>query len=112
MTPASKMDFKKIKDAINSLSRDDQRTRLTTKVGDNPANVENVLTLIEDLCAVIRQQEELAVTRKQIAALQSEADAANDDAMVDICESAIDGDPIALRAVADAISQAAAMACS
>jgi hypothetical protein len=59
MTPASKMDFKKIKDAINSLGRDDQRTRLTTKVGDNPANVENVLTLIEDLCAVIRQQEGL-----------------------------------------------------
>ncbi len=59
MTPASKMDFKKIKDAINSLGRPDQRTYQTTKVGDNPANVDNVLTLIEDLCAVIREQEEL-----------------------------------------------------
>ena len=57
MTPASKMDFKKIKEAINSLSRDDRKTRLTTKVGDNPTNVDNVLTLIEDLCAVIRRQE-------------------------------------------------------
>lgn len=61
MTPASKMDFKKIKDAINSLGRDDMRTRLTTKVGDNPANVDAVLTLIERLCSVIRQQEGLVV---------------------------------------------------
>ena len=61
MTPASKMDFKKIKDAINSLSRPDQRTYQTTMLGDNAANVANVLTLIEDLCAVIRQQEGLAV---------------------------------------------------
>jgi len=59
MTPASKMDFKKIKDAINSLGRSDQRTYQTTKLGDNPANVDNVLTLIEDLCAVIREQEGL-----------------------------------------------------
>ena len=59
MTSTSKMDFKKIKDAINSLSRDDRKTLLTTKVGDNPANVDNVLTLIEDLCAVIREQEGL-----------------------------------------------------
>ena len=61
MTPASKMDFKKIKDAINSLGRDDMRTRLQTKVGDNPANVDAVLTLIENLCSVIRQQEGLVV---------------------------------------------------
>ena len=59
MTPASKMDFKKIQDAIRSLGRDDLKTRLQTKVGDNPKNVDNVLTLIEDLCAVIREQEEL-----------------------------------------------------
>lgn len=59
MTPASKMDFKKIQDAIRSLGRADQRTHQTTKVGDNPKNVANVLTLIEDLCAVIRQQEGL-----------------------------------------------------
>ena len=57
MTPASKMDFKKIKDAINSLGRPDQRTYQTTKVGDTPANVDNVLTLIEELCQVIRRQE-------------------------------------------------------
>jgi|688.fasta_scaffold348623_3 hypothetical protein len=61
MTPASKMDFKKIKDAINYLGRDDRRTRLTTKVGDNPANVDATLTLIESLCAVIRRQEGLVV---------------------------------------------------
>jgi hypothetical protein len=59
MNPATKMDFKKIKDAINSLGRSDQRTYQTTKLGDNPANVDNVLTLIEDLCAVIREQEGL-----------------------------------------------------
>jgi hypothetical protein len=61
MTPASKMDFKKIKDAINYLGRDDMRTRLTTKVGDNPAAVDATLALIENLCAVIRQQEGLVV---------------------------------------------------
>ena len=61
MTPASKMDFKKIKDAINYLGRDDMRTQLTTKVGDNPANLDATLTLIENLCAVIRQQEGLVV---------------------------------------------------
>jgi hypothetical protein len=61
MTPASKMDFKKIKDAINYLGRDDMRTRLTTKVGDNPTSVDATLALIESLCAVIRQQEGLVV---------------------------------------------------
>jgi len=61
MTPASKMDFKKIQDAIRYLGRDDMRTRLTTKVGDNPANVDATLALIENLCAVIRQQEGLVV---------------------------------------------------
>jgi hypothetical protein len=61
MTPASKMDFKKIKDAINYLGRDDMRTRLTTKVGDNPASVDATRALIESLCAVIRQQEGLVV---------------------------------------------------
>jgi hypothetical protein len=61
MTPASKMDFKKIQDAIRMLGRPDQRTHQTTKVGDNPANVDATLALIENLCAVIRQQEELVV---------------------------------------------------
>jgi hypothetical protein len=61
MTPASKMDFKKIQDAIRMLGRADQRTYQTTKVGDNPANVDATLTLIENLCAVIRQQEGLVV---------------------------------------------------
>ena len=61
MTPASKMDFKKIQDAIRMLSRADQRTYQTTKVGDNPANVDATLTLVENLCAVIRQQEGLVV---------------------------------------------------
>lgn len=59
MTSQTKMDFKKIKDAINCLSRADQRTYQTTRVGDNPRNVETTLTLIEELCAVIRQQEGL-----------------------------------------------------
>lgn len=49
------------------------------------------------------------LTRKQIAAMQTEASAAGDHSMVDICERAMDGDPIALQAVADAIADAAAM---
>ena len=61
MTPASKNDFKRIQDAIRMLGRDDRKTRLTTKIGDNPAAVDATLTLIENLCAVIRQQEGLAV---------------------------------------------------
>lgn len=61
MTPASKMDFKRIQDAIRMLGRDDVRTRLQTKVGDNPAEVAAALTQIEELCAVIRQQEGLTV---------------------------------------------------
>lgn len=59
MTPASKMDFRRIKAAIDCLGRDDSRTRLQTKVGDNPAAVAEALTQIEELCAVIRQQEGL-----------------------------------------------------
>jgi hypothetical protein len=66
------MDFKKIKDAINSLSRPDQRTYQTTKVGDNPKNLENVLTLIEDLCAVIRCQEDLYREEPPISFLSPE----------------------------------------
>lgn len=57
MTPASKMDFKKIKDAINSLGRDDRRTQFKSKLGDNPAVLDATLTLIENLCRVIREQE-------------------------------------------------------
>jgi hypothetical protein len=62
MTPASKMDFKKIQDAIRMLGRDDIKTRLTTKIGDNPAAVDATLTLIEDLCDMIRKQEGLCHT--------------------------------------------------
>jgi hypothetical protein len=47
-------------------------------------------------------------TRKQIAALQDEAAAAGDDAMVTICAAALDGDPVALAAAAQCISDAAA----
>jgi hypothetical protein len=61
MTPASKMDFKKIQDAIRMLGRPDQRTRQTTRLGENPAAVDATLTLIENLCRVIREQEELVV---------------------------------------------------
>lgn len=61
MTSQTKNDLKRIKDAINMLARDDRKTRLTTKVGDNPAAVDATLTLIENLCAVIRQQEGLTV---------------------------------------------------
>lgn len=57
MTPASKNAFKRIQDAIRMLGRDDRLRRLTTKIGDNPAAVDATLTLIENLCAVIRQQE-------------------------------------------------------
>jgi hypothetical protein len=62
MTSQTKNDLKKIKDAIRMLGRDDMRTRLTTKIGDNPAAVDATLTLIEDLCAVIRKQEGLTKT--------------------------------------------------
>jgi len=47
-------------------------------------------------------------TRKQIAALQDEAAAAGDDAMVAICAAALDGDPVALAAAAQCIRDAAA----
>lgn len=57
MTPASKMDFKKIQDAIRFLSRPDMRNRCQTRVGDNPKNVATTLELIEELCWVIRRQE-------------------------------------------------------
>jgi hypothetical protein len=66
MTASSKMDFKKIQDAIRMLGRFDMRTQLTTKIGDNPANVDATLTLIENLCAVIRQQEGLVVEEIEI----------------------------------------------
>lgn len=61
MTSQTKNDLKQIKDAINMLARPDRKTRLTTQVGDNPANLDAALTLIENLCAVIRQQEGLTV---------------------------------------------------
>jgi hypothetical protein len=47
-------------------------------------------------------------SRKQIAALQDEAAAAGDDAMVAICAAALDGDPVALAAAAQCIRDAAA----
>lgn len=50
------------------------------------------------------------VTRKQITALQTEAGLHGDERMADICEWALDGDPIALQAVTDAISSAKAQA--
>lgn len=59
MTSQTKNDLKKIKDAINMLARPDRRTQLTTKVGDNPAALDAALTLIENLCTVIRMQEGL-----------------------------------------------------
>lgn len=61
MTSQTKNDLKRIKDAINMLARPDRKTQLTTRVGDNPAAVDAALTLIEELCAVIRQQEGLTV---------------------------------------------------
>lgn len=60
MTPASKMDFRKIKSAISALSREDRKTLFTTKLGDDPAILGATLTLIESLCRVIREQEGLA----------------------------------------------------
>ena len=61
MTSQTRNDLKRIKDAINMLARPDRKTQLTTRVGDNPAAVDATLTLIENLCAVIRQQEGLTV---------------------------------------------------
>lgn len=59
MTSQTKNDLKRIKDAINMLARDDRRTFLRTKVGENPRSLDCALMLIEDLCAVIREQESL-----------------------------------------------------
>lgn len=61
MTSQTKNDFKKIQDAIRTLARDDRATLFTTKIGDNPAAVDATLTLIEELCGVIREQEGLTV---------------------------------------------------
>lgn len=61
MTSQTKNDLKKIQDAIRMLARDDRKTLMTTKVGDNPAALDATLTLIENLCAVIREQEDLTV---------------------------------------------------
>ena len=47
-------------------------------------------------------------TRQQIATLQDEAAAAGDEAMASICAAALDGDPVALAAAAQCISDAAA----
>lgn len=59
MTSQTKNDLKKIKDAINMLARPDRRTQLTTRVGENPVALDAAITLIEDLCQVIREQEDL-----------------------------------------------------
>jgi hypothetical protein len=59
MTSQTKNDLKKIQGAIRMLARDDRKTLLTTKIGDNPAALDATLTLIEDLVAVIREQEGL-----------------------------------------------------
>lgn len=61
MTSQTKNDLKKIQDAIRMLGRDDRKTLFATKVGDNPAALDATLTLIENLCAVIREQEDLTV---------------------------------------------------
>lgn len=60
MTSQSKSDLRKITDAIKMLGRDDRKTQFTTKVGDNPRAVAAALTMIEELCEVIRKQERLA----------------------------------------------------
>jgi hypothetical protein len=59
MTCQTKNDLKKIQGAIRMLARDDRKTLLSTKIGDNPAALDATLTLIEDLVAVIREQEGL-----------------------------------------------------
>ena len=61
MTPASKMDFKKIQNVIHTLARSDRTTQFMTKIGDNPAALDANLAMIEELCAAIRQQEGLTV---------------------------------------------------
>jgi hypothetical protein len=50
------------------------------------------------------------LTRKQIAELQIEAGSHGDERMAEICEQALDGDPIALQSVADAINSAKSQA--
>jgi hypothetical protein len=57
MTESTVMAFRQIKDAIRMLHQTDLRTGHSTKVGDNPKNLDAALVLIEEVCKVIRFQE-------------------------------------------------------
>jgi hypothetical protein len=57
MTEATILALRQIKDAIRMLHQTDMRTGHTTKVGDSPKNLDSALTLIEEVCKVIRFQE-------------------------------------------------------
>jgi hypothetical protein len=49
--------LRQIQDAIRMLHQTDMRTGHSTKVGDNPKNLDAALVLIEEVCKVIRFQE-------------------------------------------------------
>ena len=49
-----------------------------------------------------------SLTKKQVSALQDEAIAAGDYKMAEICAAAMEGDPVAMEAVAKCLRDAAA----
>lgn len=68
MTEDTVMALRRIKDAVRMLSRTDSRTGHSTKVGDNPKNLDASLVLIEEVCKVIRFQEGIEPTADLIDA--------------------------------------------
>jgi hypothetical protein len=68
MTEATVMAFRQIKDAIRMLHMTDMRRAHASKIGDDPKNLDAALTLIEEVCKVIRFQEGIEPTADLIEA--------------------------------------------
>lgn len=82
-----------------------EHVRVIENLSMRPNLPEDAWVAVEQLGVV----EAAAHTRRQIAALQDEAGVAGDLAMVAICASALDGDPVALAEVERCLGDAAAM---
>ena len=57
MKAQTQQDLKRIKDTINMMNRPDRRNLMLTKVGENKSALLAAIVQIEELCSVIRQQE-------------------------------------------------------
>jgi hypothetical protein len=68
MTESTVMGLRQIKDAIRMLHMSDMRNEHRTKIGDDPKNLDAALTLIEEVCGVIRFQEGIQPTADLIEA--------------------------------------------